>query len=222
MTSPARSTRTLEDRARFGLGFDTQDDETDPSNTETNLTVEGVLDVGAGLESADVTIADVGGYTTATEVETALQQLFGRTLVDYQVDDQIIDTTVGDGSALRDTTLVIPVLASGIYAVEATLFVTATANSGVKVGFTAPAAATFAWALAIMTADNTFDRDGEQAIGDSHGTTAAMTFDRVEIKGLLTVSATAGNLTLQAAQNADHADDTVIHGESFIKAIKLN
>ncbi len=222
MTSPARSTRTLEDRARFGLGFDTQDDESDPSNTETNLTVEGVLDVGAGLESADVTIADVGGYTTATEVESAIQQLYGRTRVDYQVDDLIIDTTVGDGSTLRDTSLVIPVLASGIYAVEATLFVTCTTNCGVKVGFTAPASATFAWAIQIFGADNVVDRDGEQAIGDSHGNSAACTFDVVKVAGLLTVSATGGNLTLQAAQNADHADDTVIHGESFITAIKLN
>ena len=77
MTSPARSTRTIEDRARLGLGVDTQDDNTDPATDETPLTIEGVLEAAPTtiLNAEDVAIADSANQYTATEVESALAEV---------------------------------------------------------------------------------------------------------------------------------------------------
>jgi hypothetical protein len=199
-------------QANFGLG------DANDSHLATALLDDDFLDI----DAADIDIADAGGYTAETTLEAALQEVYSR--LPYTIDqhaDLVIDTTVGDGSTLRATTLVAPVLASTKYAVEATVYVTATVNSGWKLGFTAPSGATLGWSILAFDVDNDFDQDGEQAIGDSHGATAAVDFMEVRMSGLLIVDSTAGNLTVVAAQNADHADDTVIHLESWLRVTKV-
>jgi len=75
MTSPARSTRTIEERARFGLGYDTNDDSSDPATDQIQLTTEGVVDAsGFSLDSVVPTLA----FTSADE--------FWKTFVDSGVD----------------------------------------------------------------------------------------------------------------------------------------
>jgi hypothetical protein len=196
------------DQAIFGLG-----DASDSNNAHA---------LSLDIEASEVDVADAGGYTATTDLESALQEIYSR--LPYTIEqsaDLIIDTTVGDGSELRATSLVAPVLASTKYAVEAVVFVTGTANSGWKLGFTAPSGATLGWNIIAFDADDSLDIDAEQGIGDSHGATAAVTFMEVRMTGLLTVSTTAGNLTVVAAQNADHADDTVVHLESFLRVTKV-
>jgi len=198
-----------------GLGFDsaqTIGGETDGYGARADID-SSALD----LQAADMSIADAGGYTAQTTIEAALQEIYGR--LPFTIDqgtDLIIDTTVGVGTDLRATSLVAPVLASKRYEVRATLYLTGTANSGYKFGFTGPTDATLAWTSTIYDAADSTIISGENAIADSEGATAAITFVKVEIHGLLIVSTTAGDLTVVAAQNVDHADDTVVHLESTL------
>ncbi len=174
------------------------------------------------LEASEVDVADAGGYTANTDVEAVLQEILGR--LPYTIDqalDLTIDTTVGTGTDLRATSLVAPVLASTLYAVEAFLVLTGTANCGWKFGFTGPTSATMVWHAVEFTAAPAVAVSGEKAITESYGVTEAATAIPFLVRGLLTVSTTAGNLTVVAAQNVDHADDTVVHAESFLKVTKV-
>ncbi len=203
-----------------GLGFDS-------SKTSGGETIDARTDIAAtevedSGTAANATIADAGGFTSQTTVEAALQEIYGRlpNTIDQAL-DLIIDTTVGTGTDLRATSLVLPVLASSVYKVEATLFLSGTANSGYKFGFTGPTAATMAWQSLIFDAADSVIVSGENAITDAEGATAALTFVQVNISGTLVVDTTAGNLTVVAAQNADHADDTTVHAESTLTVTKV-
>lgn len=55
-----RANRTLDQRARFGLGTDTQDDDTVPATDETDLGVEAVVE------------NEVDGFQTSAQVTTAI------------------------------------------------------------------------------------------------------------------------------------------------------
>ena len=71
MTNVVRGNRTLEDRARFGLGWDTQDDETVPATDRELLTVEGVLEGAPNIDNADVAVhlADTTSAHAAASVD---------------------------------------------------------------------------------------------------------------------------------------------------------
>jgi hypothetical protein len=96
MTSPARSTRTLEDRARFGLGYDTNDDTTDPATDQTQLTAEGVVELAAiDVDAANVVVDSTGLVGVGTDLQTVLGEL------DDGVADHLADVTdAHDASAI--------------------------------------------------------------------------------------------------------------------------
>ncbi len=204
-----------------GLGFrsaQTLGGETDGYEEKADIAAS-ELETGA---AGSVSIADAGGFTSTATVEAALQEIYGRlpNTIDQAL-DLVIDTTVGTGTDLRATSLVLPVLASSLYKVEATLFLSGTANSGYKFGFTGPTDATMVWQSLIFDAADSVIVSGENAITDAEGATAALTFVQVNISGILTVSTTAGDLTVVAAQNVDHADDTTVHAESTLTVTKV-
>jgi len=103
-------------------------------------------------------------------------------------------------------------LMPGIYEVDINLFTTSTVNCGVKVGLK--------WGTASMITSTALgvQANAAAAIANSNFTTstdAATIFGAtavelsIRVKGIITV-ALAGKLTLQAAQNAAHADTTSI------------
>lgn len=77
MTNVVRANRTIEDRARFGLGSETQDDDSDPSTTEKALTAEGVIED----TTVDVTTAPIATHAALTQT-TGLHGLPKVTVVD--------------------------------------------------------------------------------------------------------------------------------------------
>jgi hypothetical protein len=173
------------------------------------------------IEASEVDVADAGGYTATTDLESAIQEIYSR--LPYTIDqgsDLVIDTTVGDGSTLRTTSMVAPVLASTKYVVEAYLVLTGSANSGWKFSFDAPSAATMIWQATSFDAADSVLLSAEKAVGDSYGATAAAAVQQFYVQGVLTVDTTAGNLSVFAAQNVDHADDFTVHEESWLRVTK--
>jgi len=121
------------------------------------------------------------------------------------------DATSGDtGATLTDVVgMTATVLAAGVYRIRAALSTVSTTNSGIKVaiGGTATATAfsctTFNYNTATINAVDTVT-----TIGNAMGAATAVATD-VLVEGYITVNA-AGTLTLQAAQNASHADTTSV------------
>lgn len=118
--------------------------------------------------------------------------------------------------------LSVPVLAAGIYIVEANLSGTSTSNSGMKVAIggthtqtSTEQTAVYNTASAVAVARNATATPGT-AIG---GTTAAHI--AVQIRATVVVNA-AGTLTIMAAQNASHADTTSVYVGSYMRVTRIS
>lgn len=88
-----RANRTLEDRARFGLGSDTQDDNTVPATDETPLTAEGVVEAG-GIALPVAASAVSADSTTLVGTGTTVQAVF------EELDDAV---ALADSTAVKKT-----------------------------------------------------------------------------------------------------------------------
>ena len=183
------------------------------------------------IEASEVDVADAGGYTSNVDVESVLQEILGR--LPYTIEqstDVVIDSNSsgggnGEGATPAATNLVVPVVASKKYLVEACVIVTQTSNGGVELSWTGPSGATMVWGGLIVQGDSNIVQDSagtENAIGDAlNYIAAALNVDPIFIQGILTVDVTAGNLTLLAAQDTGHADNTTIHAESWLRVTPL-
>ena len=126
---------------------------------------------------------------------------------------QFLADSGGTGTTLTNVTgLTSGVLQPGIYDVDINLIVTGTTNSGVK--------AALKWGTASMITNTALSVEGKSAsaIAATTFTTstdasafigATSAYVNVRVRGTITV-ALAGTITLQAAQNASHADDTTV------------
>jgi hypothetical protein len=231
MTSPARSTRTLEDRVRFGLGYDTQDDESDPSDSQTQLTLEGVLEAASsvGLDAADVSIADAGSYTTETTAEAALQELYT-----YK---PLYSTLTANSAARNATTtllasgLTVTVPVAGTYNLEALVSVTtaAAADVSLKFGGTATVTATvgtsdiYYLAGPMAGSDGTIATQGKllptswtTEVETMFANTGASADQPFLFKGTLVVTA-VGTIIISFTQGTSDATDTKIQAGSYLK-----
>lgn len=94
-----RANRTLEDRARFGLGVDTQDDNTDPATDETPLTAEGVLEATATdwLTAGDI-VNTPSGSVAATNIQSAINEL----ATDYIAADVVVTAAFAAADAAAE------------------------------------------------------------------------------------------------------------------------
>jgi len=100
------------------------------------------------------------------------------------------------------------------YVIRAKLFTTSTANGGLKVGFGGTATATSMIAEAKSYTTTTLNGSAQvTALGAILGATVAT--DSAEIWAEIIVNA-AGTLTIQAAQNASHAETTTVKIGSFM------
>jgi hypothetical protein len=174
-------------------------------------------------DAAGISIADAGAYTAVTDVEAALQELYShRPRADFLAADFDVDSGT-TGATPTATGLALPVEASTSYAVEASLFATATTNGGIEISFTGPASATAVLHANIFQDTGNIVNDGEMDLtGAVNYIAAALSFDRIEIQGVLTVAATAGTFTILGAQDTGHADNTIIHAGSFLTLTRIS
>ena len=129
--------------------------------------------------------------------------------------------TTGDTPTATD--LAVSVSANTVYTVDAVLFATATTNGGIELSFTGPASATAVLQASIFQDTAVTVNDGEMDIsGAVNYIAAALSFDRIILSGVLTVDATAGTFTILAAQDTEHADNTLIHAGSYLRLMPIS
>jgi hypothetical protein len=104
------------------------------------------------------------------------------------------------------------------YEVDALLEITNHADAGVDVKLDMPSGATFKGLVNganVTTPPDTWD--GSEVTLSAVGVTA----DRIHIKGVVKIGATAGNVTVQFAQNVSTASATTMKAGSYLKAFRL-
>lgn len=204
------------DQAILGLGRPTTSagllDEAEDNDLDSLV---GVL----GADSIDIT--DSAGWTSATEVESALAEAFSR----LPLSDVLTVSFDADSGSTGDTPtatgLSIPVKASKTYLVEIWLTVTATTNGGVEVSFTAPGSSTFDYSALIFQADNVVAQRVNGAVANPiNYIAAALSNDPILIKGVLTTDS-AGSFVVLGAQDTSHADNTLIEAGSSMTLIPV-
>lgn len=127
-----------------------------------------------------------------------------------------------------DPDLTLPVVASGVYVMEAWLAYEATTTADISVAFTAPAGATMPWGRDALTAAATASnsaqgRNRTAALGtpDVLGGVGAGTGVHGNLYGTLFVSTTAGSLTLLWGQSAAEATDAILYAGSWLRLTRV-
>jgi hypothetical protein len=138
------------------------------------------------------------------------------------------DTVVNNSAVLVDVTgLAVAVLAGARYEVECFLSYDAAAAADAKVGWVAPAGATFTWTPncpGTGTAGAPFPLDAGQrdvATAAAMGGVAAGTIIDVVMRGRLVVAGTAGTFKLQFAQNTADPSNATVHAGSFLRLLRI-
>lgn len=150
--------------------------------------------------------------TWGTELNVALA------LLNSEFKRKTANESVNTSTALQDDNdLVVPVVASGVYLLRWDLKIDGAVAGDFKYAFTGPASATMTWnstghAVGATAATDALGNQDATAIGTNitHGTIASGTSTHVSGNGILVVSATAGNLTLQWAQGTSSGTDTKV------------
>lgn len=194
------------------------------------LKTDGSMEVGAGLNvlgnltlsgSASIAGALTGNLSVTGNLAAAG---VGGVRTAFRSTDS---AAVTNSTAVNDTQLFAAVEANATYIVEMYLRWTCTSNTpGFKIQFTGPSGATmtrsfFAQPTANTTATGTMDTGTQTTIGNPdtrqsiNGTVGGM------VKGLLTVGANAGTLTLQWAQNTTNAAGIVLNQGSWMKLTRV-
>ncbi len=179
-----------------------------------------VLDGSKGIST--ITSATITTLTSTTVNATTLNGAHvGVGAAVSAICSATISATSGTtGTTLTNVTGMSVALVAGTYAIEVYLQTISTANSGLKL------------ALAYSGTTTSCVYTGDQANGTTHGAhtttttmgnavaaATAVTTDAA-ITGTVVVS-TAGNLTVQFAQNASHADTTSVFINSNIVATRI-
>lgn len=188
-------------------------------NTPAALAVAASRIVGRGAAG---NIDDLTGPEASVVVNGAL---FVRKTGTQSVNSGNTGTTLVDDSAL-----VVPVAANATYIVEAFIRYVAGTTGDLKLGWTAPASATFTWAAygpqsgatSVSNASAVYRR---RSVGDTEIVGGAGTGGGNEgvavPKGLLVTSATAGNLQMQLAQGASDGTDTSVLADSWLRLVRV-
>ena len=161
--------------------------------------------------------------TWGTELNVAL------VLLNDEFKRRTADQSVTSSTALtNDDTLVVPVVASGVYEVQWDLKIDGNAAGDFKYAFTGPASATMTWsssgqAVGATASTDAYSIQDATAIGTNitHGTIASGTPTHVRGNGILVVSVTAGNLQLQFAQGTSSGTATKTLIGSWLRARRV-
>lgn len=157
--------------------------------------------------------------TWGATVNTALDQLNAYIVGAWKTSTEAVTSST---ALQNDDNLVLAVVASGVYVVRWGLRMDGAAAGDFKYAFTGPAGAAMTWesrGLAAADASNVAAITTDvAAIGTTvtHGCLGTGTTTRAAGTGLLIVSATAGNLTLQWAQGTSSGTATNLFAGSWI------
>lgn len=139
------------------------------------------------------------------------------------------DETVNNSTTLQDDdTFVLPVAANGVYFFECFLRYSTSAVADIKFGWTAPASATMDWgkghvaeaalggfhALGGAGSPTTPAQVGGTQVGAGGGAGGGY---MMLLAGFIVTAGTAGNVTLQWAQNTAEVSDTKVLKGSFVR-----
>lgn len=183
------------------------------ANQTGNTTVG--LNFAAMGQATTLTVQDPGGATANVLTSTGVGGTQGA------ICTATISATSGTtGTTLTNVTGMTVALVPGTYAVYAYLQTVSTANSGLKIALAYSGTTT----SCVYTGDqNNNATKGAHTttttMGNAVGAATAVTTDAA-IEGTIVVS-TAGNLTVQFAQNASHADTTSVFVNSNMVVVRI-
>lgn len=182
---------------------------------QTGNTTVGLV-AGAMGQATTLTIADPGASTANILTSKGVGAvLSARCTTQF---DAVTGTT---GATLTDVVgLTVDVLAAGVYAFDVYIAGTATANSGAKFAIGGTATATsISYTGAHNNGTTPNARTTTTTKGNAVGAATAVLTDAT-ISGTIVVNA-AGTLTVQAAQNAAHADTTSVYVNSHMVLTRI-
>ena len=156
-----------------------------------------------------------GGTNTSIEFGPAYPPVF-------KTADQTVNNSV---TRVSDTHLTAAVEASAVYLVETYLIYNSSTVADINVAWAVPSGATIKWvsdALSSAAANAVSSIDRTALTAGSNRVMGGVAADAVAMPvGVLTVSTTAGSLTLQWAQNTQEATDTKMLTGSWIRLTRI-
>lgn len=162
-------------------------------------------------------------FTTAMNLAASSTSLPDSTHFVLKTVDQIVNNS---SALINDNALVAPVVANAKYLVNATVIYSSGTTPDIKFAWVGPAGATFSWttnALSVGTtgssglvtvANSVIGDGGALQAGGAGVPTPRLT---ANIRGILTVGATAGTLQLRWAQDVADASNTTVKADSFME-----
>lgn len=126
----------------------------------------------------------------------------------------------------NDNELILPLPANASYTLDTILFYTGISAGSLKIAFTFPAGCTMHYAPIgyVMGGAFTIDLGGQLSITSGVTSTSISGgggVPTVSLRGTILNGSTAGNLTLQWAQNASNATPTVVKAGSWIRLTRI-
>jgi len=189
-------------------------------------TVGGQISWGSGAAAADVQIARSGiSALTLTGSLTVTGALAAAGVGAVTCAYKTADETVTNSAALQDDdALALAVAASSTYVLDGLVIYSAATAADAQFAVTGPSGASCAWSAhglsssaastsgSILSAASTIGDAGALTVGG----VAAGTKVTAHVRGLVTVAATAGTLTLRWAQASADASDIVVYAGSYL------
>jgi hypothetical protein len=137
------------------------------------------------------------------------------------------DKTVASSVTMSDDTqLVLPVLASTTYLLQAYLIYSSATAADAKIGLTVPASATwqlspFALTAAVAATSGSLETAVSTASGITVGGNGVGVKVAASVMGTLVVGATAGTAAVSFAQLVSTASNTVLHTGSWLQLMRV-
>lgn len=173
-----------------------------------NVNTSGTLAAGNTTVTGNLTVSGIGQVRLARKT----------------ADQSVTNST----TLVNDNDITFTVVANGVYVVRGMLSGTGSTTGDVKIGWTAPAGATFDWnattqpASASTTVGSIATDRSPIANTATIGTIGAGTIMTAPVNGLLVVAGTAGSFTLQFAQQAlDAGTASIMKAGSYIVLERL-
>lgn len=204
----------------------------------SQLTVKsgGTVDVQSGgnlqLDSGSTftigTSVVTGPAATGTMATTAnAETLTHKTITDFIDNGSVVSTAISATSGTTGTTLTnipglsVALTAAKTYRFHAYVTGTSTANSGLKLAFANSGSTTSsAYTCRQNNGTTTNANSTTTTMGSAVGAATTVFTDAI-CDGVVVVNA-AGNLTMQFAQNASHADTTTVNANGYMTVRRLN
>lgn len=195
----------------------------------TATTVNGnTITTGTGTLTLSGSAVLTGPSTSGTLATLAgTESLTNKTLTDFVNASSGISTAISATSGTTGTTLTnipglsVAVTAGKTYAFRAYVTGTSTTNSGVKLAFANSGTTTSASYTCVQNNNATQNaHTTTTTMGNAVGA-ATTVFTDAECWGVVVVNA-AGNLTMQFAQNASHADTTTVNANGYLLVTRVN